>query len=67
MNCVAVVAAIRTARIVNFNNVQHPLRELENFMKCAIIGSGKIGTALGCTFPRRNIEVGVAAPADLRR
>jgi 8-hydroxy-5-deazaflavin:NADPH oxidoreductase len=30
------------------------------FMKYAIIGSGKIGTALARIFARKNIEVGVA-------
>jgi predicted dinucleotide-binding enzyme len=29
-------------------------------MKYAIIGSGKIGTALARTFARKNIEVGIA-------
>ena len=29
-------------------------------MKCAIIGSGKIGTALARTFATKNIDVGIA-------
>jgi predicted dinucleotide-binding enzyme len=29
-------------------------------MKCAIIGSGKIGTALARTFVRKNIDIGIA-------
>jgi hypothetical protein len=29
-------------------------------MKCAIIGSGQIGTALARIFARRNVEVGIA-------
>jgi NAD(P)-dependent dehydrogenase (short-subunit alcohol dehydrogenase family) len=42
------------------NNAQHPLRDWRSFMKYAIIGSGKIGTALGRAFARKNIEVGIA-------
>jgi hypothetical protein len=30
----------------DFDNAQHPLRELENFVKYATFGSGKIGNAL---------------------
>lgn len=47
MNCVAAIAAIRTAcsRIVNLQQCSAPVERLENFMKYAIIGSGKIRTA----------------------
>ncbi len=33
---------------------------LESFMKYAIIGSGKFGTALARAFARKNIEVAIA-------
>ena len=36
-------------------------------MKYAIIGSGKIGTALASIFARKNIQVAIATPVDLRR
>ena len=39
--------------------LSHPLRDWR-FMKYAIIGSGKIGTALARTFARKNIEVAIA-------
>ena len=35
---------------------QHPMRELENFMKYAIIGSGKVGTELARTLVPKNDE-----------
>jgi 8-hydroxy-5-deazaflavin:NADPH oxidoreductase len=41
------------------NNAQHPLRDWR-FMKYAIIGSGKIGTALARTFARHKVEVAIA-------
>jgi predicted dinucleotide-binding enzyme len=47
---------------------QHPLREWRFPMKYAIIGSGKIGTALARAFARKNIEVAIAnsrGPATL--
>jgi 8-hydroxy-5-deazaflavin:NADPH oxidoreductase len=42
------------------NNALHPQRDWRFFMKYAIIGSGKIGTALARTFARKNVEVAIA-------
>ncbi len=36
-------------------------------MKYAIIGSGKIGTALARVFARKNIDFAIANSLDLRR
>src|SRR5580700_7593404 len=44
----------------NLNTAQHLLRNRRFFMKYAIIGSGKIGTALARAFARKNIEVAIA-------
>jgi len=46
--------------LFNLQQCSAPAERLENFMKYAIIGSGKIGTALARTFARKNIEVGIA-------
>jgi 8-hydroxy-5-deazaflavin:NADPH oxidoreductase len=42
------------------NNTQHSLGGRRSFVKYAIIGSGKIGTALARIFARKNIEVALA-------
>jgi predicted dinucleotide-binding enzyme len=42
------------------NNAQRPLGDWRIPVKYAIIGSGKIGTALARTFARKNIEVAIA-------
>src|SRR5580700_7310136 len=44
----------------NLNTAQHLLRNRRLFMKYAIIGSGKIGTALARIFARKNIQVAIA-------
>ena len=40
---------------------------MEIIMKYAIIGSGKIGTALARAFARKKIDVVIANSVDLRR
>src|SRR5580704_9810851 len=55
-------------RTNSFNNAQRPLRDWRISMKYAIIGSGKIGTALARTFAHKNSEVAIAnsrGPATL--
>src|SRR5580698_5074805 len=47
-------------RTNNVNNSQLLLSDGRYFMKYAIIGSGKIGTALARTFARKNIAVAIA-------
>jgi 8-hydroxy-5-deazaflavin:NADPH oxidoreductase len=43
----------------SLNDALHPQRDWRFFMKYAIIGSGKIGTALARVFARKNIEVAI--------
>ena len=59
---------VASARSEALNNAEHITKELDNLMNYAIIGSGKIGTALARVFARKNIEVAVAnsrGPATL--
>ena len=44
----------------SLNNAQRPLRDWRIPMKDAIVGSGKIGTAMARTFAGKNIEVSIA-------
>jgi hypothetical protein len=45
---------------VTLQQLSVPLRDRSSFMKYAIIGSGKIGTALARLFANKNIEVAIA-------
>jgi 8-hydroxy-5-deazaflavin:NADPH oxidoreductase len=57
LNCDANV--VNTLDSSTLNNAQRPLKDWR-FMKYAIIGSGKIGTALARTFSRKKIDVAIA-------